>query len=396
MSISRAHSQAQPTVRMLGTRGVPANHGGFETAVENVGFFLRDQGWRVIIYCQTPGRGPITEDVWNGIERVLIPTAGEGALGTAQFDLRSILHASRFRDICLTMGYNTAGFNVIQWLRRIPNVFNMDGIEWSRARWGRFKRSTLWINERIACWIGTELIADHPVIEQHLETRARKSKLTTIAYGANAVTEAPTAPVTSRGLVPGEYLTLICRPVDENSILELVKGFSSKRRNHCLAVFGNYDPETNEYHRAVMAAASDEVMFVGSVYDADEIAALRFHASGYLHGHTVGGTNPSLVEAMGAGNAVVAHDNPFNRWVVADGAVYFSNADEAADAISAILDDANLRRDLGAKNRRRHAAEFTWERIGGQYEQLLARHLRAARGAGRRELDQGRAVESSL
>ena len=367
-----------PTVRILGTRGVPANHGGFETAVENVGQFLSKQGWRVVIYCQTSGTGPVTEDVWNGIERVLIPTKHEGWLGTAAFDLRSILHASRSRDVCLTMGYNTAGFNVVQWARRIPNVFNMDGIEWSRARWGWFKRATLLVNERIACWIGTDLIADHPIIEQHLATRARKSKLTTIAYGAHAVTQAPTAPVTSRGLVPGAYLTLICRPVDENSILELVQGFSSKRRNQCLAVFGNYQPETNTYHRAVMDAASDEVHFVGSVYDPDEVAALRFHSSGYLHGHTVGGTNPSLVEAMGAGNAVIAHDNSFNRWVVADGALYFRTTAEAAAAISALLEDPDFRRGLGDLNRQRHAAEFTWERIGGQYQDLLSRHVHPA------------------
>jgi glycosyltransferase involved in cell wall biosynthesis len=367
--------QGQPTVRILGTRGIPANHGGFETAAENVGYFLRDQGWRVVVYCQTDDTGPITEDVWNGIERVLIPTSREGALGTAEFDLRSIRHASRFRDLCLTMGYNTAGFNVVQWMRRIPNVFNMDGIEWSRARWGRFKRATLWINERVACWIGTALIADHPVIQDHLATRARESKLTTIAYGAHAVTDAPTAPVTSRGLIPGQYLTLICRPVDENSILELVQGFSSKHRGHRLAVFGNYEPETNAYHRAVTDAASDEVIFVGSVYDPEEIAALRFHASGYLHGHTVGGTNPSLVEAMGAGNAVIAHDNPFNRWVAADGALYFTTTEGAAEAISSILENPELRRELGSRNRLRHAAEFTWERIGAQYQALLSRYV---------------------
>ncbi len=375
---SRARAHGPRTVRILGTRGVPANHGGFETAIENVGLFLHDQGWRVIVYCQADGKGPIVEDVWNGIERVIIPTSREGWLGTAVFDFRSIIHASRFRDVCLTMGYNTAGFNLVQWVRRIPNVFNMDGIEWSRARWGRVKRATLWINERVACWIGDDLIADHPVIQEYLETRARKSKLTTITYGAPTISAAPTEPVTSRGLVPGKYLTLICRPVSENSILELVQGFSAKRRDHTLAIFGNYTPETDSYHRAVMDAASDEVVFVGSVYEPEQISALRFHSSGYLHGHTVGGTNPSLVEAMGAGNAVIAHDNPFNRWVVADGAVYFRTADEAAVAISSLLEDARFRERLSEANRLRHATEFTWERIGGQYQDLLSRYVHPA------------------
>ncbi|MCU1421230.1 MAG: glycosyltransferase family 1 protein [Microbacteriaceae bacterium] len=373
-----ARSRPRPevrTVRILGTHGVPANYGGFETAAENVGLFLRDQGWRVVIYCQVPGTGAIWEDTWNGLERVNIPVEREGWLGTSEFDLKSIRHASRFRDICLTFGYNTAVFNVLQRVRRIPNVINMDGIEWSRARWGKVKQGILWTNERIACWVGNDLIADHPVIEEYLATRARRSKLTTITYGAHAVASAPTAPVTARGLVPGEYLTLICRPIPENSILELVQGFSSERRDHTLVVLGNYTPDSDDYHRAVMDAASDEVVFPGGIYDPDELAAIRFHASGYLHGHTVGGTNPSLVEAMAVGNAVVAHDNAYNRWVVGEGALYFSTAQDAAAAISSILADPALRSRLGAASRARHAEEFTWEHIGGQYQDLLNRHV---------------------
>ncbi|QNE48055.1 glycosyltransferase family 1 protein [Glaciihabitans sp. INWT7] len=363
------------TVRILGTHGVPANYGGFETAAENVGLFLRDEGWRVIIYCQVPRSGAMWEDVWHGIERVNIPVAREGWLGTAQFDLKSILHASKFGDVCLTFGYNTAVFNVIQRIKRIPNVINMDGIEWSRARWGKVKQSILWTNERIACWVGNDLIADHPVIEDYLATRARRSKLTTITYGANAISEASIAPVTARGLVPGEYLTLICRPIPENTILELVEGFSAEHRGHSLVVLGNYTPATDEYHRSVMEAASDEVVFLGAIYDPGDLAAIRFHASGYLHGHTVGGTNPSLVEAMAAGNPVIAHDNPYNRWVVDQGALYFRTAEDVASAVTRLLGDSALRAELGSASRARHAAEFTWERIGGQYQELLNRRV---------------------
>jgi glycosyltransferase involved in cell wall biosynthesis len=378
MNSSDIAARGPRTVRILGTHGVPANYGGFETAAENVGLFLRDQGWRVIVYCQVPGDGAVTEDTWHGLERVNIPVKREGWLGTSEFDFRSIVHASRFRDICLTFGYNTAVFNVVQRIKRIPNVINMDGIEWSRARWGKMKQTILWVNERIACWVGNDLIADHPVIEEYLATRARRSKITTITYGANAVDGAPTEPVTSLGLVPGEYLTLICRPIPENSILELVKGFSSKRRDHTLVVLGSYTPEFDAYHRAVIDAASDEVVFPGSVYDPQRLAAIRFHSSGYLHGHTVGGTNPSLVEAMAAGNAVIAHDNAYNRWVAGDGALYFATDEDAADRVTQILEDPGLRRRLGAASRARHAIEFTWERIGGQYQDLLDRHRATA------------------
>jgi glycosyltransferase involved in cell wall biosynthesis len=375
MTSSQSIPDRRRTVRILGTHGVPAAYGGFETAAENVGLFLRDQGWRVIVYCQVAGRGPITEDTWNGLERVNIPVEREGWLGTSQFDFRSILHASRSRDVCLTFGYNTAVFNTVQRIKGIPNVINMDGIEWSRARWGRMKQGILWVNERIACWVGNDLIADHPVIEEYLATRARRSKLTTITYGANAVNSASTDPVTSRGLEPGAYLTLICRPIPENSILELVRGFSAVRRGHTLAILGDYTPETDDYHRAVVGAASDEVVFLGAIYDPDEVAALRFHSSGYLHGHTVGGTNPSLVEAMAAGNAVLAHDNAYNRWVADAGALYFETADDASARIGEIIGDSALRRRLGAASRKRHAEEFTWEHVAGQYQELLSRHI---------------------
>ena len=359
-----------PTVRILGTHGVPAAYGGFETAAENVALFLRDRGWRAIVYCQVPGTGPTTTDLWNGIERVMIPQHRDGWLGTASFDLASIRHASRHRDVCLTFGYNTAVFNIIQRLKRIPNIINMDGIEWSRARWGKGRQTILWINERIACWVGNRLIADHPVIETYLATRARRSKLVTITYGAHAVEQADTLPVTSRGLTPGQYLTLICRPIPENSILELVTAFSREERGHQLAIFGTYD-DNDPYSRSVREAASDEVVFVGPIYEPDEVASLRFHSLGYLHGHTVGGTNPSLVEAMAAGNPVIAHDNAYNRWVAGDGALYFTGVDDAAEHISTLLGSPDQRRTLAAASRSRHLTEFTWEHVAGQYENLL-------------------------
>ena len=366
----------RPTVRILGTHGVPAAYGGFETAAENVALHLRYHGWRVVVYCQETGSGPIREDVWNGLERVIVPVAREGWLGTSSFDLKSIAHAVRHRDICLTFGYNTAVFNIAQRLLRIPNVINMDGIEWSRSRWGKARQAILWTNERIACFVGDHLIADHPSIEVYLTTRARHSKISTITYGANAVTDAPTAPVTERGLTPGRYLTLICRPIPENSILELVQGFSARRRGVDLVVLGNYDGATDPYHQSVLDAASDEVRFVGAIYDPEEVAALRFHGAGYLHGHTVGGTNPSLVEAMAAGNPVIAHDNEYNRWVADAGARYFTTARDADERITELLADDDLRTAMGRASRERHAREFTWEHVAGQYRELLSRYLR--------------------
>lgn len=360
------------TVRILGTHGVPADYGGFETAAEQVGLFLHSRGWRVVVYCQVEGRGQITVDTWRGLERVRIPVARDGWLGASEFDLRSIRHATRHRgDVCLTFGYNTAVFNVAQRLLGIPNVINMDGIEWSRARWGFARQAILYVNERIACLVGDELIADHPEIEKYLLTRAPSRKLTTITYGAPAVTGAPEGIVESYGLRPGGYLILVARPIPENSIQEIVAGFSARRRPVELAVLGNFRPESDPYHAAVMAAASGQVHFLGGVYEPERTAALRFHARGYLHGHTVGGTNPSLVEALGAGNAVIAHDNKYNRWVAQDAALYFTTVQDVEARITELTESATLVERLGTAARRRHAEEFTWEHVAGQYEDLL-------------------------
>ena len=362
-------------MRILGTHGVPANYGGFETAAENVARYLVGQGWRVVVYCQTEGTGPITEDTWNGIERVLVPIARTGWLGTAQFDLVTIRHALAHRDPCLTFGYNTAVFNLAQQLWRVPNVINMDGIEWSRARWGKARQAILYTNERIACLVGDELIADHPEIAVYLRSRAPARKITTITYGAPSVTGAPATVPESFGLTPGRYLTLIARPIPENSILELVQGFSARRRPVDLAILGDYRAEADPYHAQVLAAASDQVRFLGAIYDPEQVQALRFHSLGYLHGHTVGGTNPSLVEALGAGNPVIAHDNPYNRWVAQAAGRYFRTVAEADARITELTEDADLAARLAAAARVRHAEEFTWEHVAGQYEQLLVKAI---------------------
>ena len=370
------------TLRILGTHGVPAAYGGFETAAENIALFLVSRGWRVIVYCQAEGEGPITEDSWHGIERVHVPVTLDGWKGTSMFDWLSIRHACRHQDLCLTFGYNTALFNVQQRLRGIPNVINMDGIEWSRARWGPVKQAILYVNERIGCFVGNHLIADHPEIEKYLRTRAPQRKISTLTYGADPVPDAPTSPVFALGLQPGEYLTLVARPIPENSILEIVQGFSAQPRGKQLVLLGDYDAQSDTYHAAVRAAASSEVVFAGAIYDKAVVQALRFHGLAYAHGHTVGGTNPSLVEAMAASNPVIAHDNVYNRWVAQDAALYFDSAQSFSAQLGELLASVELRTRLKKASAARYAQEFTWDHVAGQYEQLLLRFLPTPQRAG--------------
>lgn len=365
----------QPTVRILGTHGVPAAYGGFETAAEHVGRYLIRKGWRVIVYCQLFGAGPITEDKWEGMERVNIPVDLPGWRGTSKFDAISIKHACQFNDVCLTFGYNTGIYNWRQRLKGVPNIINMDGIEWSRKRWGFVKQAILYVNERFAAAYGNDLIADHPVIATYLHTRAPTRKITTITYGADPIADAPTDTVTALGLEPGGYFNLIARPIPENTILEIVRGFSRRPRGKKLVIFGNYN-DNDEYHRAVRAAASDEVVFPGAIYEQKRVQAVRWHSLGYFHGHTVGGTNPSLVEALAAHNPVIAHDNTYNRWVAQDAALYFTDADSFEARVEALLGDPVQASAMKAAAKRRHEEEFTWDHVAGQYEQLLLKHVR--------------------
>ena len=366
--------KSKKILRVLGTRGVPAAHGGFETFAEYLALFLIGQGWRVVVYCQEDGSGPVFEDKWRGVERVRIPVSQSGPKGTILFDWKATAHAAQFGDLCLTLGYNTAVFCSLLRLKGIPNLINMDGIEWSRAKWGVVAKLWFWLNDWAGCWLGNHLVADHPQIKVHLQSRVRGSKVTTIPYGADEVLAADDAPVRALGLVPGQFLTVIARAEPENSLLEIVQGFSAKPRGYQLVVLGNYQ-DGNAYHRAVKDAASDEVRFVGAIYDKVVVQALRFHSAAYVHGHQVGGTNPSLVEALGAGNAVIAHDNRFNRWVVGEGAVFFSGADGFAARMDEIQAMPTLLDDLRKHGQRRFNEAFTWPDVLAQYEKLLEHYL---------------------
>jgi glycosyltransferase involved in cell wall biosynthesis len=163
---------------------------------------------------------------------------------------------------------------------------------------------------------------------------------------------------------------LIARAEPENSVLEVVQAWSRKPRGCKLVVLGKYEAG-HAYQRAVQAAASAEVIFPGAIYEKPVVQALRFHARFYVHGHQVGGTNPSLVESLGTGNAVLAHDNAYNRWVAGDAGVYFADESGCALAIERLLTGSDDLAALQNAARARHSAAFTWDKVLGEYEVLL-------------------------
>ncbi len=366
------------TLRILGTRGIPAQHGGFETFAESLALYLVAQGWAVTVYCQPDGDGEVREDSWQGVRLVHIPVKQGGAAGTIIFDWLSTVHASREKGLVLTLGYNTAVFCLLYRLMGIVNLINMDGIEWKREKWSSIEKSWLYLNERLGCWLGNHLIADHPEIKAHLVSRVSPNKITMIPYGADSIASSDESLLSAYRIKPGQYALVIARPEPENSILEIVEAFSREHRGINLVVLGKYCPEENEYHKHVITAASDEVKFIGAIYDKATINALRLYARFYVHGHTVGGTNPSLVEALGASLPVLAHDNKFNRWVAGEGAFYFADSAECAGYLDRLCVDDIALLDCKRNSSEQFENRFKWEAVHREYEKLLEQWIQAA------------------
>lgn len=390
--------QHKKAVAILGIRGIPARHGGFETFAEKLALYLTSRGWEVTVYCQDDSGKEMFDEYWNSIHLVHIPVRCSGTLGTIIFDWKSTLQAAGKKDLILTLGYNTAIFCFVYRLKGLKNLINMDGIEWRRQKWNPLERTWLYLNEYMGCWLGDYLIADHPEILSHLATRVLPNKITMIPYGAAQVLKEKVNKVNALklldwqsqleivlntdakllklyNLVPNEYAILIARPEPENSILEIVSAFSSKSRGFKLVVLGCYQPNINNYHKKVVELASSEVLFIGAVYEGPVVNTLRLYARLYIHGHTVGGTNPSLVEAMGAGIPILAHNNIFNQWVAGTGAHYFRNEHECAWELDQLLNDKETLRKMKRASIARYCNQLSWEKILEQYESLLTRAL---------------------
>lgn len=361
-------------LNIMGARGVPARHGGYEYFISAFAPYLVGRGWTVNVYCQDdapePGREDGWEDDWKGVRRIHYAPRLNGTAGTMEFDARCVRDVLRRPGIDLVLGYNTAIFNIVQRLAGRRVAMNMDGIEWQRGKWSLAGKVWFYLNELAGGNLANLLIADHPEMERHLRPRTLRRNIATIPYGADAVTDAPVGPLARFGVEPGRYFVKIARTVPENSILEIIRAFSRRPRGAKLVVLGNFLSD-DEYHVACRAAASAEVVFPGAVFEHEIVHPLRYHARAYMHGHTVGGTNPSLCEALGAGNAVIAHDNRFNRWVAGPGQLYFADEDACDLAISTLLDSDEHVKSARSAARARHAEAFTWPLVLSAYERAL-------------------------
>ena len=356
---------------ILGTRGIPGNHGGFETFAQRLALYLVNRGWEITVYCQNSGDNP-TPKTWKGINLVHIPTPNNGALWSIIFDYKSTIHALKKDGLVLVLGYNTAIFSLLYWLKGRTVITNMDGMEWWREKWNGIQKAWLFINERCGVWFSQHIIADHPQIANyHIKKGVEPSKVATIPYGTEAVKTPDVTLLDRYNLQQNSYALIIARPEPENSILEIVRAFSRRQRGCKLLVLGRYKPESDRYHAKVMAAASDEVEFIGGVYDRDVVHALRYYARLYVHGHTVGGTNPSLVEALAAGTPVLAHGNHFNTWVAGAGSLFFDDESHCASQFDEVLDNAEALQAMSLASLQQYYDAFSGDRDLIDYEQLF-------------------------
>lgn len=361
----------RPHLNILGTRGVPAAHGGFETFAEKLALYLVSRGISVTVYCQSDGPVDLDgrEDTWRGIHRVHFGTKRQGCTGTMEFDLACVRDVIKRPGVDLVLGYNTAVFNVLQRWKGRQVYMNMDGIEWKRSKWSLPVKLWFFANEIIGANLCQMPIADHPEIARHVARRCRTAPIV-IPYGGDIVTEAPTKPIRDLGLSPDRYFLSIARIEPENSILEIIQAFNAADVEMDMAVLGRLDPE-NAYHRKIREVAGTNVIFPGAIYEDKTVKSLRFHARAYMHGHQVGGTNPSLVEALGAGNAVIAHNNRFNRWTAGSGQRFFNGVESCRDHIRRFARDDVALYGSRIAARARHDQDFRWQDVLIQYEMLF-------------------------
>jgi glycosyltransferase involved in cell wall biosynthesis len=357
-------------IALLGTRGVPARYGGFETAVEEVGQRLAGRGHEVVVYCRGRDRSP----EYLGMRRVVLPALRSRALETLSHTALSVAHQVRRRaDVAVV--FNAANAPLVPVLRAlgVPVAVHVDGLEWQRGKWGRLGRRYYLLAERAAVRWADALIADAVGIQAYYRHRyGAESHF--LAYGAPILATPALHRLAELGLRPHSYHLVVARLEPENHVDVVLRGYVASSAQQPLVVVGSTPYPTAHVARLEQVAATDErVRLVGAVWDQELLDALYAGASSYLHGHSVGGTNPSLLRALGAGASVAAFDVDFNREVVGDAGVYFAEDDDVTTILKQVETDPAAARARGDAGRRSVAERYRWDDVALGYEELCHR-----------------------
>ena len=355
----------------MGTRGVPAQYGGFETAVEEVGRRLAAAGVRVTVYARNPEQS--LRD-YLGMEVVNLPTVRRKQVETLVHTGLSTVHAAVVGRPDMAFLFNAANAPFIPVLRAagIPVAVHVDGLEWQRAKWSRVGRRYYRAAERASVRWANAVVSDARGIADHLmETYGRTSEF--IPYGAPVGSHAD-GRLSELDLVADNYHLVVARFEPENHVLEIVEGYTQSRSQKPLVVVGS-SPYADDYTAQIRAraAADSRVRLLGAVWDQELLDELYANCSSYLHGHSVGGTNPSLLRAMGAGAPVIAFDVVFNREVTGGHARFFQDAEGVASCLESAEQRPSDMRQMSAHGKSHVAVTYDWDEVAKQYLQLAER-----------------------
>lgn len=364
-------------IAIFGARGVPAAWGGFDTFVTELAPRLVEAGHEVTLYTMPKYTGEDVGTHFRGVRVVRIPTVYGKFTETVLHEFLSSLHAvfQPRQDIYYVLGCRTVWAYLPQLLMLRRLVINTDGLDWQRRKWGRLARFYLKVNYWLARHISRYLVSDAKELQKFYmeEYGTHSAFLTNGGHVLEVEDQARHREILKEyGVEPGSYFLVACRMEPENNIDIIVREYvrSSAKEQLCIAGGANYE---SEYLKELEATRDPRVRFLGPVYADGHIEALHLGAKGYIHGHEVGGTNPSLLKAMGCGNLILAHDVRFNREVLGGNGILWT---KEPGSLSAALDrvdrDADaLRAEAASACRERITQFYSWDKVARDHERYF-------------------------
>lgn len=371
--ISRLDNPQPLRIAILGTRGIPNNYGGFEQFAEYLAVGLKERGHDVAVYI--PHFHPYKKDEFKGVRlhRVISPERLLGAAANFLYDYLCLRDAiKRGYDIALECGYGTLAPSLyLVRPKKTRIITNMDGLEWKRSKWSPMVQRLMLIFEGMTVRRSHALVADNIGIQEYLKNTYGIDS-TYIPYGADLVENPPIEPLEDYQVELEKYFLVIARLEPENNLEMIINGYRTACSPYPLLIIGNHMTSYGHYLKKIFAD-TPSIRFLGGIYKKQILDSLRHHARIYFHGHSVGGTNPSLLEAMGCGSMIAAHDNEFNRSVANKNALYFSDSLDITNLINTYL--SHDRQSIIQNNFQLLKNNFAWQSIIQQYEDIAYKKL---------------------
>jgi hypothetical protein len=357
-------------IGILGTRGIPNNYGGFEQFAEHLSAGLADKGYEVLVY--NSHNHPYQEKKWNNVEIVHCydPEEALGTVGQFLYDLNCILDTRKRKlDVILMLGFTSSSAWGWFYPKKSKVIFNMDGLEWKRTKYSKTVRKFLLVAEGLAVKFGDYYVADSPLIQSFLLKKYNISS-EYIPYGAEIFLNEDDHLLEEYSVTKYNYCFLMARVEPENNLQLILEGFSASSSTKKMLVVGDISNKFGKYISAKFFEDS-RIQFIGALYNnSKKLHTLKTFSHLYFHGHSVGGTNPSLLEAMASRALIAAHRNPFNKAVLDGNAFYFETANDVKWLVeSTNRGDAEMA--MIQNNLNKIKKEFCWEKIISEYDHLL-------------------------